>query len=339
MPSRRSCTCDKCGRKFELVHHLHRHAILQHGLGYRVDPVTDCLQAYKPTDLAELQGRFRGWQGHRREGRSRSPRQSSSENFERRSHAPSRGRGGRVRRSGMPTGSRSPHRENTAHAAHRQDLRAATPVAQDTPPAREPAAETLDGRIERLLQSPRAPDSPSQLADISFGSAGSDLFESCVAPRRSLGILPPPASIARPSVDCATVSSDSGVEVSSPVGAGSLGAGGIGVILGRWPLGVPDAWRLLPRGPLPSVGSPDYCSFAESIRVARTTARVMAGLVLSLPGFDDADDRLPSCVIDWLCRFFSLTVALAVGTTSCGQGVMLRLDGQSSIIINSMSIL
>ena len=64
MPDRRPCACDKCGRRFDFVHHLHRHAVLQHGLGFRVDPDTDCVQAYRPADLLDMQKRFRGWQGH-----------------------------------------------------------------------------------------------------------------------------------------------------------------------------------------------------------------------------------------------------------------------------------
>lgn len=329
MPSRRPCTCDKCGRKFDLVHHLHRHAVLSHGLGYRVDPDTDCLQAFRPTDLAELQERFRGWQGRNQDSRSRSPRPSSGGNVEPRGHAPSRGRRGRGRRSWKPSGSRSPRPAETRQptgerrqlqspvtepyqglrdsrvvaASHNQresgDCRNrleawTTPAALGAPRAEVEGEETLNTRIDRLLQSPRAPESPARLADISFGSVDSDPFEGCVVNRPQPPISQPPASTLGAPVDYAVASS----------GSGSLSAGDLSVILGRWPAGVRDAWLLLSRGPLPPVSSPEYFHFSQGLRVARTTARVMAGLILSLPGFDEPGDRLPPCVIDWLCRFF-----------------------------------
>lgn len=338
MPNRRPCACDRCGRKFDLVHHLHRHAVLLHGLGYRVDPDTDCLQAYRPTDLTELQERFRSWQGRQRDSRSRSPRPTANENFERRSRASSRGRGGRGRRSWKPSRSRSPRpaencpstgedqriqsspadqnhgirdsRVVTASRSRRGSLRnlpearAVAPAAIGAPPAEGETEETLDSRIDRLLQSPRAPESPSQLADISFGSAGYEPFESCVATGPPPPILQPPASALRPPVGCTVASAGSGVEIPPRTGSGTLNAGDLSVVLGRWPAEVRDAWRLLARGPLPPVGSSEYLRFSEGLRVARTTARVMAGLILSLPGFDEPNDRLPPCVIDWLCRFF-----------------------------------
>lgn len=329
MPNRRPCACDKCGRKFDLVHHLHRHAVLSHGLGYRVDPDTDCLQAFRPTDLAELQERFRGWQGRNRESRSRSPQPLPSGNVERRGRAPSRGRGGRGRRSWKPSRSRSPHPAETRQPTvehHRfqspvtepyRGLRASkvvaashnqresgdrrnrlevptTPAALGAPRAEVDDEETLNARIDRLLQPPIAPESPTQLADISFASVDSDPFEGCVINRPHPPTSQPPASALRDPVDHAVVSSESG----------SLSAGDLSVVLGRWPAGVRDAWLLLSRGPLPPVGSPEYLNFSYGLRVARTTARVMAGLILSLPGFDEPDDRLPPCVIDWLCRFF-----------------------------------
>jgi len=81
-PSRRPCACDKCGRQFDLVHHISPSSpcrlVTQPKI--RIDPETDYMQAYHPTDLTQLQERFRGWQGRptERDSRSRSPRPSAS---------------------------------------------------------------------------------------------------------------------------------------------------------------------------------------------------------------------------------------------------------------------
>lgn len=64
MPDKRRCTCQHCYRHFDYVHHLHRHAIMQHDLGYRVDADTGCVVPYRPTNLRELQDRYHSWQGH-----------------------------------------------------------------------------------------------------------------------------------------------------------------------------------------------------------------------------------------------------------------------------------
>lgn len=188
MPDRRPCACDKCGRRFDFVHHLHRHAVLQHGLGFRVDPDTDCVQAYRPADLLDMQKRFRGWQGHQHDhdSRSRSPGQSVDESAGRRGRAPSRGRGGRGSRSWRPSRSRSPrvakvdqgrpnvHRSRRSSPVERNlgpalDSRVITsnrpsparlvgqhkisteiPAALGAPPPEGDTEETLDERIGRL---------------------------------------------------------------------------------------------------------------------------------------------------------------------------------------------
>jgi len=332
MPNRRPCACDKCGRKFDLVHHLPRHAVLLHGLGYRVDPETDCVQAYRPSDLAELQERLRGWQGrpNERDSRSRSPRQSASEALGRRSRVSSRGRAARGRRPrsrsprfvevDQPSGP-SPRRRSTPAERNlspgdsrivdaSRDCR--EPVSRQErlegrrgasaalgAPATEQGTETLDTRIERLLQSPAAPESPSQLADISFGSAGADPFDNCVV--SAPPALPPRSTTTVPAFAAALSLSTSMTSGSAEQGV--LRAGDISVLFEMWPAGVEEAWRLLcPGRPLPVEGSPELVRFHQDLRVARSAARTMAGLLLSLPGFEDSSDRLPACVIDWLCR-------------------------------------
>jgi len=169
-------------------------------------------------------------------------------------------------------------------------------------PATEQGTETLDTRIERLLQSPAAPELPSQLVDISFGSAGADPFDNCV-------ISAPPPTL--PATSTTTVPAfATALSVSTSVTSGSaelevLRAGDISVLFGMWPAGVEEAWRLLrPGRPLPIEGSPELVRFQQVIRVARSAARTMAGLLISLPGFEDPSDRLPACVIDCLCHFF-----------------------------------
>jgi hypothetical protein len=64
MSEKRRVICQHCYRHFDYVHHLHRHGVLQHGFGYRIDPETICVVAYRPVNLQELQDRYRSWQGH-----------------------------------------------------------------------------------------------------------------------------------------------------------------------------------------------------------------------------------------------------------------------------------
>jgi hypothetical protein len=108
MPGKRACSCEKCGQRFEYLHHLHRHGVLQHGLGFRIDLETDCIQAFRPTNLEELQDKFRGWQRHEGvDSRSRSPRPSVIESARQRGRAPSRrSRSWRKSRSRSPIGYR-----------------------------------------------------------------------------------------------------------------------------------------------------------------------------------------------------------------------------------------
>lgn len=61
MPDKRRCVCQHCYRHFDYVHHLNRHAILQHSMGYRIDPETSCVVSYRPDNLREFQDRYRSW--------------------------------------------------------------------------------------------------------------------------------------------------------------------------------------------------------------------------------------------------------------------------------------
>ena len=393
MPVPRPCSCDKCGHHFDYVHHLHRHGVLQHGLGFRVDPDTDCVQAYRPPDLTELQRKFRGWQQRQHNGDATSPypRQSRPlirESAGRGGWASSMGRAGRGSRSRRQSRSRSPlasvsrrdvitpsdvsHRSRAGSSrvvlppvtdvakCHTTNGIAPSPAAEPMPVCLAPdfnpppgvreslstskaalcVSTSLEERIDELLRTPEDPGSPSQLADISFGmDPFGDLLTSTLPARSSAVVRTVPvATPANPSTSRSQPTLDrpvnnffvmnpfgdqltstpparnSSVIRSVPVATASfnpstsrlqpslVGVGDVSMVIGRWPQGEDEAWALLRPGlPMPV----DNHGFVQDFRTIRSTARLMAGLILSLPGFDDSAERLPACVVDWLCRFFS----------------------------------
>ena len=190
------------------------------------------------------------------------------------------------------------NRPSPARLVGQHKISTEIPAALGAPPTEGDTEETLDERIGRLLKTPEDPESPSRLADISFGSAVADPFENCVLGAPT--VLQPTASLPVASAPPVTVST-----ARDQPQLGPLQAGDLSVVLGMWPEGVEEAWRLLRAGlPLPPESSATYTRFVGDLRVARSTARVMAGVILSLPGFDDPKDQLPTCVVDWLCRFF-----------------------------------
>jgi hypothetical protein len=162
-------------------------------------------------------------------------------------------------------------------------------LSKSISPARSSSvARTVSAAVSVNPSISQSRPSLGQLADHSLGlDPVGDLFTS-ILPTRS-------SSVAR------MVSAAVSVNPSRSQLPPSLGVGDVSMVLGRWPHGVDEAWELL----RPGLQMPmDNSDFAQEFRTVRSTARVMAGLILSLPGFEDVSERLPGCVVDWLCRFF-----------------------------------
>ena len=138
-------------------------------------------------------------------------------------------------------------------------------------------------------------------------ASGDNQFTNCVLtiPRPVTGQVHQPQAAAGASRQPAVIRATGNSTSSSALTIGN--SGDLSMMFGSWPTEVSEAWRLLrPGQAAPPEGSPASIRFKKDLplRAARSSAHTMAGLILSLPGFEEPAEALPGCVIDWLCRFF-----------------------------------